>query len=242
MKCPEVQKLIEDYGYGELNPKLMQEVEAHLAVCGGCSRLREALRSEEKTYQDYAEALDGSLEIAPSMWDRISGELSADGKIHAKDLHRKEFSTWFFDFSKLLPGSAITRQILFASILVLISVGSTLLILNYVHQRQVVVENVPSQDLKEKNLQNALLSIQRAEKEYIKAIRMLSSIVDERKSTLDPRMVAELEKNLKAIDEVIASTRRAYRDHPTDPELAHYMLTAYQKKVELLQDLALTIS
>ena len=51
-----------------------------------------------------------------------------------------------------------------------------------------------------------------------------------------------LKNNLKAIDAAIASAQRAYRAHPADPELARYLLRAYQKKVDLLQDLALSVT
>jgi len=96
----------------------------------------------------------------------------------------------------------------------------------------------PLQQAEPKDLQSALLSIQRAEQEYIAAIQILGGIVDKRKATLDPSLAAELERNLKEIDERIASTRQAYHAHPADPELAYYMLTAYRKKVELLEELA----
>jgi hypothetical protein len=48
----------------------------------------------------------------------------------------------------------------------------------------------------------------------------------------------ELERNLKAIDENIEATRRAFREHPSDPEYALYMLAAYARKVDLLQEVA----
>jgi hypothetical protein len=55
-------------------------------------------------------------------------------------------------------------------------------------------------------------------------------------------LVAELDRNPKTIDEAIASAQKAYHAHPADPELAQYMLRAYQRKVELLQELALAIT
>jgi len=94
----------------------------------------------------------------------------------------------------------------------------------------------------ERDLQSALLSIEKAEQQYIEAIRTLNDIVDKRKASLNPNLVAELERNLKIVNEAIASAHNAYHTPPADPELAHYMLKAYQKKVELLQDLALGVT
>jgi len=43
---------------------------------------------------------------------------------------------------------------------------------------------------------------------------------------------------LAAIDRTIADTREAVGQRPTDPEAVRYMLTAYAKKVEVLQEMA----
>jgi hypothetical protein len=50
-------------------------------------------------------------------------------------------------------------------------------------------------------------------------------------------MIADLQSNLKRIDEHIAATRKAYYARPQDPELGLYMLAAYSRKVQLLQEL-----
>jgi hypothetical protein len=89
-----------------------------------------------------------------------------------------------------------------------------------------------------KSLDAALRSIQRAEQEYLDAIRVLSAIVEKEKATINPGALAEFQRNLKMIDEHIAAARSAYYAYPSDPELAFYMLAAYSRKVEMLQDLA----
>ena len=67
---------------------------------------------------------------------------------------------------------------------------------------------------------------------------MLTAVVEKQKSTLDPGIVREIQANLSLVDQHIAATRQAYYAHPADAELAISMLTAYSRKVELLQDLA----
>lgn len=67
---------------------------------------------------------------------------------------------------------------------------------------------------------------------------LLSTIVEKEKPRLDPRIWDEFERNLRVIDESIAATRARYMAQPADPELAHHMLSAYNRKVELLQELA----
>jgi hypothetical protein len=246
MKCSEIEQLIEDYEYGELSPPLMQEVEAHLAFCRNCSRLFESLQSEAKMYETYGKTLESAIAIAPSMWDKVHDELAAESAIDRNRLRGKYLFGRSFSFSKLLPDSAIARRMLYASILMLISIGSALLVIHYHDGNKPAMEATKApqqvQPVEQRSLQNALLAIQRAEREYVEAIRVLNNIVERHKASLDPKLATELERNLKAIDEAIASTQKAYHDHPTDPELAQYMLAAYQKKVELLQELALTIT
>jgi hypothetical protein len=114
-------------------------------------------------------------------------------------------------------------------------IGSALLVIHYHDGNKPAIEVTKAppqvQLVEQRSLQNALLAIQRAEREYVEAIRVLSGIVEVHKTSLDPKLAAELERNLKAIDEAIASTQKAYHEHPTDPELAQYMLAAYQKGV-----------
>jgi len=77
-----------------------------------------------------------------------------------------------------------------------------------------------------------------AEQKYLAAIAILSRDVKKRGSTLDPELRARFEETLVVIDRTIADTRQAVGRRPTDPEAVRYMLTAYAKKVEVLQELA----
>lgn len=235
MECPQIEKLIEDYVDGELEGARVQEIEAHLESCTACSRLVASLRREDRIYEDFGKGFSNSLEIAPSMWNSIRRAMRAEPRPGGP------FAGLLSAFSNLLPSSTIARQVLFASVLIIVTIGATLLV---VHRgsgsREIAAKSGPGDQ--KRDLQSALLSIKKAEQQYIEAIQTLSGMIDERKSSLDPNLVAELDRNLKTMDEAIASAQKAYHAHPVDPELAQYMLRAYQKKVELLQDLALRIT
>ena len=77
-----------------------------------------------------------------------------------------------------------------------------------------------------------------AEQKYLAAIAILSRDLKIRGSQLDPRLRAQFEGALVAIDRTIAETRQAVRQRPSDPQVVQYMLTAYAKKVEVLQEMA----
>jgi hypothetical protein len=132
------------------------------------------------------------------------------------------------------------RQAVAAAVLVGLSIAGTLF---YVGRDRVVDRTANGSRIStlaetgSKSLEDALRSIRNAEEEYIRAIQALNAIVERQKSSLDPQVLHELQVNLKVIDENIAATRLAYYAHPTDADLALFMLAAYSRKVELLQNL-----
>jgi hypothetical protein len=80
--------------------------------------------------------------------------------------------------------------------------------------------------------------IRDAESKYRAAITVLTRDVNKRRTTMDPLLVARLDSTLEAIDQTIADTKLAVKTNPNDPVAAQYLLTAYAKKVEVLQEMA----
>lgn len=236
VRCYRVRRVIEDYHYGELEHRLAAKVATHLRACDGCRKELALLEREARVYEAYAAKTEDSLDVAPDLWKRaIEGAVPplqpADGRNA-----RKNEARWL---RAVVPASPWVWQALAAALLVAVSVSATLLIVE--RQRVKGTANLQQEYIagggSEKSLDAALKSIQRAEQEYLNAIQQLNAIVEKQKPALDPRLVAELQVNLKMIDEHIAATRKAYYAHPTDADLALLMLAAYRQKVELLQDL-----
>lgn len=81
--------------------------------------------------------------------------------------------------------------------------------------------------------------IARAAREYQKAITLLDQAVAKRKNSLDPNLFKQYEASLALIDSSIAASRRALRERPEDLAAGQFLLAAYAKKVELMQDIAM---
>lgn len=81
--------------------------------------------------------------------------------------------------------------------------------------------------------------IARAAREYQKAITLLDQAVAKRKNSLDPNLFKQYEASLALIDNSIAASRRALRERPDDLAAGQFLLAAYAKKVELMQDIAM---
>jgi hypothetical protein len=80
--------------------------------------------------------------------------------------------------------------------------------------------------------------IQQAEANYIALIDRLKKPADARRSQLDVNSQMKIGGTLADIDAAIAETRKAVRKNPKDPVAAQYMMEAYEKKVDVLRELA----
>jgi len=81
--------------------------------------------------------------------------------------------------------------------------------------------------------------IARAEREYRHAIRLLDSAIASRKEGLDPELLKQYENSLALIDSSIAASRLALRERPNDLAAGQFLLAAYARKVELMQEFSM---
>jgi Putative zinc-finger len=80
--------------------------------------------------------------------------------------------------------------------------------------------------------------IQQTEGNYIALIDRLKRPAEARKSQLDVNSQMKISGTLADIDAAIAETRKAVRKNPKDPVATQYMMEAYEKKVDVLRELA----
>ena len=95
----------------------------------------------------------------------------------------------------------------------------------------------PPRQLTDQELMNR--QIARAEHEYQKAIRLLDQAIAKQRDRLDPELIKQYESSLALIDNSIAASRRALRERPDDPTTGQFLLAAYAKKLDLMQDIAM---
>ncbi len=230
MKCDRIASVLEDYHYGELAPSEAAEVATHLMECAACRQQLSQLEKETKVYETYGALLEKDLPSASDLWQGI---LQKESDSAARSSSNAQ--GWR---SLMRPGSSWAFQAIAAMLLVAVSVAGTLLFVEHRRTAEIQIsQQAPGSSTQDKSLNEALISIQRAEQDYLKAIQQLNALVEKQKASLDPRIYAELQVNLKMIDDHITATRKAYYAHPQDAELALYMLAAYSRKVALLQDL-----
>ncbi len=81
--------------------------------------------------------------------------------------------------------------------------------------------------------------IAKAGREYQSAIKLLNRAIAKRQNEFDPGTRLQYQASLELIDKSIASSRQALQQHPNDPSAAQFLLAAYSKKVELMQEIAM---
>lgn len=96
---------------------------------------------------------------------------------------------------------------------------------------------LPSRPLTEDELIRQQLA--RAEREYQNTIQLLDRRIARRKDSLDPVLLAQYQSSMALIDNSIAASRRELREHPKDSIAGQFLLAAYARKVELMEDVAM---
>jgi hypothetical protein len=232
VKCDEVQPLIEEYHYGELDADKAGWVRSHVAECVACAGLLEELKSEDEVYHRYAKTVDGEIEVSPAIWNGVQSVISPEPGAEDRWSRLSAF------LSSIIPGAAAHRQVAFVVSLVVLSIVGTVVTMKLLENPSATRMELSQFDADQNSLEYAVLTIQRAEREYLAAIDTLGELVANLQPPMNAALRAELEQSLRIIDENLNSMREAFYTHPTDPELAHYLLAAYSRKVELLQEFA----
>jgi putative zinc finger protein len=78
----------------------------------------------------------------------------------------------------------------------------------------------------------------RTEQQYLSAIEILSRDIKRRRPGISRGLRSQLETALVDVDRNIAATRRVAREQPRDPFAVQYLALAYEKKIELLREVA----
>jgi hypothetical protein len=292
MNCERCQIDLEDFLYGELGEARAAAVRGHLRACAECRAAQASLEREAEIFAAYYE--QNALEPSEEMWDAIRARIQEEPRPAPQPAGLFDrLSGWFSTgvFGALLTPAAL-RQAALASLLVVLSVGATVLYFKLTSgdstQRDVAttatttpqisptqqptpqpsaqtsavpprVDETPrSQTTAERrpkpgsppvvkpdalrpvNEADAInAQVARAVREYQGAVKLLESAVAKRKQELDPGAAAQYERSLALIDESITASRRALREHPDDVTAARFLLAAYSKKVELMQEIAM---
>ncbi len=216
MKCAFYHKLIGEHLEGTIRPADKARLESHLASCADCRGLYE-------DFQAIAEnAKDLDREAPPDdVWPNVLARVQAS--------RREERMRAAARRHRFAPGFGRTRwawaaTLLFAGAVIGLVVG----LRPWKAAGPVVAAG--SAEVQ------TMAKLEDAEKHYKLAIQSLTEALTSAKGSFDLRTAALLAWDLRAVDTVIESCRAAVAKEPGNIDARVFLLAAYQKKVDMLND------
>jgi len=268
MNCEHCQAELEDFLYGELSPARASAVKAHLAGCADCRRARQDLGREAELFAGYHErtALEPTPEMWEQIRTRIEADGPAPGRGATGWLGRLSLLPLLQPavLRQLAFGALLVVVSVAATVIYLRerrpepdrtegiaqttptptpAPGSTPAAptATPIPPAPPEVAAAKPKPRAPKLSEEELIGQQvaRAEREYQGAIRLLDRAIARRRDGLDPAILAQYQSSLALIDSSIETSRQALRDHPRDPAAGQFLLAAYARKVELMQEIAM---
>jgi predicted anti-sigma-YlaC factor YlaD len=223
MTCDEVQDRLDDYVDGEASAADLHEVELHLASCAAC-------RDEERLLRAvlaHARALPREKTPPRDLWTGVAERIAA-GETERTSVLR---------FPRRLAASWGGWAALGAAAAVLAALAFGL----FSSRRPTEGPGIASRP----SLPPATPALERvstgssplldAEMDYEKATAALMSALEQRRSSLSPETLKNVEENLATIDRALAEVRQALEKDPTNRELTRMLASTHRKKVDVLR-------
>ena len=213
MKCIEIQSKISDWVDGG---PAEDEVQSHLKVCRACASFHEDVLALKQSSSDL-----GFVEPPGRLWANLQVQLVSEGLIRS---HEAKPPFWQRLFPAVwMPG----LKPAFAGAILALLLSTTVFYL-YIQRGRQEGTSPEAQVFQE---------LHQAELHYQKAIEALGEVSKRKIETLDPAMAQILNDNLATMDYYVKECQDAVKSSPDNPLVHRYLLTAYQKKIEIMQSI-----
>jgi len=214
MKCIEIQSKISDWVDGG---PAEAELESHLKVCRACASFHEDVLALKQSSSDL-----GLVDPPGRLWASLQVQLVSEGLIKTQEAKQ---SFW----QKLFPAVLMPNlKPAFGGAILALLLSTT--VFYFYSQRG-------GQEVKVSSEAQVFRELQQAELHYQKAIEALSEVSKRKIETLDPAMAQILNDNLATMDYYVKECQDAVKSSPDNPLVHRYLLTAYQKKIEIMQSI-----
>src|SRR5262245_29331768 len=227
MECRAVVSSLSDYLDMWLSESEVREIESHLVACPKCQTISLELNQIRSTAHDLALHTPSR-----ALWGRIAEEIKREKPLPEMSLidgpdprDRPELNWWqrlnARRFTFTLPQLASISAFV-AALVIMVMYGT-----NISTRRDFDISNGP------RALQTALLP----DEDRIKAdLEQKLSVINLRKANWDPDIRAEFERHLNKIDLSLRNSRDMLQSNPDDGVQQQMVLTLYDEKRQLLED------
>jgi hypothetical protein len=218
MECRAVVSSLSDYIDMWMSESEVREIESHLVTCPNCQTVRLELNEIRVAARELPLHTP-----ARALWARIVAEIEPETPLPANPLpiERPELSWWerlksrrfTFTLPQLVGASALV-----AALVIIIMFGAN---------------PHPPSNLGSRALQTALLP----NEDRIRAdLERRLSVINSRKVNWDPEFRAEFDRHLNKIDDSLRNSRQILQINPDDGIQQQMVLTLYNEKRQLLED------
>jgi anti-sigma-K factor RskA len=218
MVCTECQEILSEYIDGALELGEQVNIERHLADCEPCRAMRDDLL--QIVHFSHQLPLQSP---SPALWSRIRSDVDS---LQTGVWSRPQ--RWLARVRSLNFNLSIPQLAAGAAALVVV-VSLSAILSRDGHSLQPAAPSVASAANPDVTpLSNA--DFQQLEKQ----ISSLSATVEQKKTSWDPELRSEFERNLYYIDQSLVECRHQLKNNPADDVAQELMLNAYREKMRLL--------
>ena len=217
MNCRDVQERLDDYVDGTVRDAEAATLALHLEDCPACRQDERELR----TLLSRAAAFPREETPRGDLWPGILARIRS-GKVVQGAFASGGSRAW-------LPAAAAAAGLLI--------VLSTALVGYFLGQRsmQVEVREGPPITGTFRSIPAAHRPILVVESEFEEARNDLLALLEQRKDSLKPETLVEIQANLRLMDRSLSEIWAALEEDPTNPELTRFLVATYRREVDLLQ-------
>ena len=213
MKCSNARKMMIDYMDDQLMGDKTVAIEKHLAVCPQC---REVL-GEMTDIVTMARVLQ-TVEAPEGAWPKIEMKMAARRQRPLLEIMRR-----------LIETLLLHRRLAVTAALAVCLIG-----LVSIFQQRISLTDPGTEGAVDVA---AIHHFQEAERHYQLAIEAINQSLPDIETQLPPELAADLQKNLKIIDDAILVCRAVIDRYPENALANEQLLVCYKKKFELLNEI-----
>jgi hypothetical protein len=210
MRCDAFVARLDEHVDGTLEPSASAEVGNHLASCPRCRAEERAIRSLKES----AAALPGAIDPPRSLWEGIAPRLGARRSLFRPALIAATLAA-------VLAGGGYLALIVPRGVP---SAGAPAVVS--------ATESIPAPA--------SVPALQGADLAFLEARQQLRTALYERRKTLSPETVREVDQNLRIIESAIEEIRTAVARDPGNRKLQRMLISTRQREVALLRHVTQT--
>ena len=209
MRCEEIAVELDAYLTGELEPEKSIEIKRHILQCSDCRTELARIQKENALYKEF----QSTIGIPDTAWIDVQVERvrSKTGAVSATRNSRSPIHWWTWA----------------AAAAVLLAIG---LAWHFVVRQ-------PASEIATNGASVSSPPIQQVMNDFEQATALLQTSYEEKKKSLDPQLVKELDRNLEVTRTAIAECKQVLKTNPGNDQAVEFLVLGFEKQISILRQI-----